>query len=295
MEMHQLKYFLAVAETGSFSRAAERCYVSQPSLSQQIIKLEQEVGQPLFDRAGRRVMLTQAGKMLVEHARTILMTVENATKQLKSAGEDVSVRLSVGVIPTIGPYILPKVIGNFLKSRPNIDLVIQEDYTQRLITALCEGEIDIAIMALPINNDQLAVETLGTDALLLALPRGHKLTKKRRVKTADVRDERFVLINEMHCLGEQVASFCRQHEFQPGVVCRSAQISTVQALVELDQGISILPAMARDNHRSSRLVYCEFGDEKPSRTIVAAHHRHRYMIPQAQEFIDTVRQHLESK
>lgn len=295
MEMHQLKYFLAVAETGSFSRAAERCYVSQPSLSQQIIKLEQEIGQPLFDRAGRRVMLTQAGKTLLEHARTILMTVENATKQLKSADEKTNVHLAVGVIPTIAPYILPKVIGSFLKNRPNVELVIQEDYTQRLITALCEGEIDVAIMALPISNDQLAVETLGTDDLLLALPRGHRLTKKRRVKTTDVRDERFVLISEMHCLGEQVASFCRQHEFQPSVVCRSAQISTVQALVALDQGISLLPAMARDSYKNSKLVYCEFGDDKPSRTIVAVYHRHRYRIPQAREFVEAVRLNLAGK
>jgi len=292
MEMHQLKYFLAVAETGSFSRAAKRCNVSQPSLSQQIIKLEQQVGQPLFDRTGRRVILTQAGQLLLEHARTILMTVENATRQLKSAGQESRVGLSVGVIPTIAPYLLPKVIGSFLKSHPNLELTIQEDYTERLIAGLCEGKLDIAIAALPINDDQIVVETLGTDALLLALPQGHRLTRKRRIKTDDVRDERFVLISEMHCLGEQVMSFCRQHEFQPSVVCRSAQISTVQAMVALGQGISLLPAMARNAYRSSRLVYCEFGDEKPSRTIIAAYHRHRYRIPQAQEFVEAVRLQL---
>jgi LysR family hydrogen peroxide-inducible transcriptional activator len=294
MEMHQLKYFLAVAETGSFSRAAERCYVSQPSLSQQIIKLEQETGQRLFDRAGRRVLLTEAGRLLLEHARTILTTVDNATRQLRDAQQDGFGRLAVGVIPTIAPYLLPDVVEAFLQARPKVELTIHEDYTQRLIASLCEGDLDVAIAALPLKNERISVEILGVDPLLLVVPRGRRLAKRRRVTWDAVKDERFIVINEMHCLGEQIASFCGQHSFQPRVVCRSAQLSTVQALVALGQGVSLLPAMARDADRSPRRVYRALAGSNPARTIVAMRHRHRHQTPEMHQFLETVKTHLQA-
>jgi LysR family hydrogen peroxide-inducible transcriptional activator len=293
MEMHQLRYFVAVAEAGSFSRAAERCHVSQPSLSQQIIKLEGELGRSLFDRAGRRVLLTEAGRMLLDHARSILMTAENATHQLKEAGGDGIGRLAVGVIPTIAPYLLPAVIAAFTRTRPKIELVIQEDYTQRVVAGLCDGSLDIGIAAMPINNDQLVVEPLGIDPLLVVFPSRHRLAKKRKVSFAELRSEPFVLINDLHCLGEQVTSFCRSHEIEPRVVCLSSQISTVQALVALGQGVSLLPEMARNADTSRRRVYAELA-EQPARTIVAMRHRHRYQTTQAREFIDIVKRQLAS-
>jgi LysR family hydrogen peroxide-inducible transcriptional activator len=295
MEMHQLRYFVAVADEGSFSRAAERCFVSQPSLSQQIIKLEQEVGRPLFDRAGRRVLLTDAGRLLLEHARAVLMTIENATRQLKEVHCDSSGRLTVGVIPTIASYLLPPVIATFRRTHPRVELMIQEDYTQRLVASVRQGDLDIAIAALPIDDDQLTLETLGTDPLVLAVPSGHPLARKRRPVLRDLNQEPFVLISDMHCLGEQVMSICRSHEIQPKLVCRGAQISTVQALIALGEGVSLLPLMSREADRSRHTVYRELPEDKPERTVVALRHRHRYHTSHAREFLEIVRARLERK
>lgn len=181
MEIHQLKYFVAVAEMASFSRAAEKCHVSQPSLSQQIIKLEGEVGQPLFDRAGRRVLLTEAGRLLLQHARTALLTLDNAARQLKELETTVRGRLAVGVIPTIAPYLLPGVVKEFLAAFPEVELTIQEDYTERLLAGLYDGHIDVAIAAAPIIGEQLTVEVLGDDPLLLALAPKHRFATAKKV------------------------------------------------------------------------------------------------------------------
>jgi LysR family transcriptional regulator, hydrogen peroxide-inducible genes activator len=293
MEMHQLKYFVAAAETGSFSRAAEKCNVSQPSLSQQIIKLEGEIGQPLFDRAGRRVLLTEAGRLLVEHARAALMTLENAARQLNGLRTEVRGRLSVGVIPTIAPHLLPAVVRDFLAAFPGVELTIQEDYTERLLAGLCEGNLDVAIAAAPISGERLTFEVLGSDPLLLALPKAHRLARARRVSWESVKQEAFVLINEMHCLGEQIHGLCRGQGFQPRVVCRSSQIATVQELVELGQGVSLLPQMACKPGGEAGVVYRKIDGADLSRTVVAVRHTQRYELPQARQFISTVKSHLQ--
>jgi len=292
MEMHQLRYFLAIAATGNFTRAAEQCHVSQPSLSQQIIKLEEEVGHKLFDRMGRRFQLTDAGRLLLDHARTVLTTVENATRQLRETRGQGFGRLAIGVIPTIAPYLLPRALAAFTRANPHVELIIQEDYTARIIDGLSAGELDIAIAALPITDDNLVVEVLGTEPLLLVLPKGHPLTGKRRVELSDISGEPFVLISDVHCLGQQVMSICRSHELSPRIVCRGAQISTVQAMVALGQGISLLPAMARRGDNDRRRVYQALAVDRPERTIVAVQHRHRFQTAQAQQFIEILKRLL---
>jgi len=289
MEMHQLKYFLAIADTGNFTRAAELCHVSQPSLSQQIIKLEEEVGHRLFDRMGRRVQLTDAGRLLLEHARAVITTVENATRELRETRGQGFGRLAIGVIPTIAPFVLPQALAAFARAHPNVELIVQEDYTAHILAGLTAGELDVAIAALPIADENLVVEVLGTEPLLLVLPKGHHLAGKRRVLLRDISGEPFVLISDVHCLGEQVMSFCRGHEIEPRIVCRGAQISTVQAMVALGQGISLLPAMAGHQDSDRRRVYQLLAEDPPERTIVAVRHRHRFKTPQARTFIEILR------
>src|SRR6516165_11523293 len=154
MEMHQLRYFVAIARTGSFSRAAEQCFVSQPSLSQQIQKLEKSLGQRLFDRLGRRAALTDAGRLLLERAEVILETVDDTERQLRDADDQQGGRLAVGAIPTIAPYLLPLVVPRFLKRYPQVELTIQEDVTQHLLATVVAGDLDLALLALPINDDR---------------------------------------------------------------------------------------------------------------------------------------------
>ena len=218
MELHQLRYFTAVAEAGSFSRAAERCHVSQPSLSQQISKLERQLGQRLFDRLGRRVLLTDAGRELLDRAHAILSAVDDAERQLKAGGSQG--RLTVGAIPTVAPYLLPAVLEQFTARHPDVELTIHEDVKQNLLAATVAGDIDLALVALPVVDDRLEVESILTEPLLAALPPRHRLRRRPRLTLDDLRDERFILMNEMHCLGDQVLNFCKAHACQPRIACR---------------------------------------------------------------------------
>jgi LysR family hydrogen peroxide-inducible transcriptional activator len=289
MELHQLRYFVAVAQTGNFSRAAERCHVSQPSLSQQVLKLERQLGQPLLNRLGRRAVLTDAGRVLLERAIAILAAVDEAERRVWNGGELAGGRLAIGAIPTIAPYLLPAALKHFSRRCPKVQLAVQEDVTRNLIAAIVEGELDLAIVALPIADERLRTEAVLTEALFAALPRGHRLTRSRTITIKDLSAERFILLNEMHCLGEQVLTLCRAHDCQPAIACRSAQIATVQALIALGHGVSLLPDMACRADRTNRLVYRSLATEQSLRTIAAVWHRHSYHSPAVDCFLDALR------
>jgi LysR family hydrogen peroxide-inducible transcriptional activator len=289
MELHQLRYFVAVAQSGNFSRAAERCHVSQPSLSQQILKLERRLGQPLFNRLGRRAVLTDAGRLLLDRATSILSAADDAERRLRAGDEAHGGRLAIGAIPTIAPYILPGTLEAFVRRCPKVELMVREDVTHNLIQAVVEGELDLAILALPINDDRLEAEPLLSELLYVAFAPGHPLTRRRRLTIQDLAEERFILLNEMHCLGEHILNFCRAHECQPQIACRSAQIGTIQSLIALGQGISLLPDMARRADRSRSLVYRPLAKDQPRRTIAVVWHRHHYHSPMAEGFLAELR------
>jgi LysR family hydrogen peroxide-inducible transcriptional activator len=289
MELHQLRYFVAVAQAGNFSRAAERCHVSQPSLSQQVLKLERRLGQPLLNRLGRRAVLTDAGRLLLDRATAILAEVDDVERRLAGGGGLRGGRLAVGAIPTIAPYLLPAALEGFARRCPHVELAVHEDVTRNLIAALVEGDLDLAVVALPIAEERLHLEPVLTEPLFAAVPRGHALARRRKITLRDLSQERFILLNEMHCLGEQVLSLCRAHDCQPTIACRSAQIATVQALIALGQGVSLLPDMACRADHGKQLVYRPLANEEPRRTIAAAWHRHSYHSPAAECFLADLR------
>ena len=291
MEMHQLRYFVAVAQTNSFSRAAEACFVSQPSLSQQIAKLEAQVGHRLLDRLGRRVQLTDAGRQLLDSAMAILATVEDAKRRLQDDANLAGCRLTLGAIPTIAPYLLPILLQRFERRHAGVELTVHEDVTRNLIGAVISGELDLAVMALPFKDERLAFEELWTESLLLALPRGHRLARKKQVNMDEIREERFLLLTEMHCLGEQVLSYCRAHECQPHIACRSAQIATMQALIEQGLGVTLLPEMATRNQTKKSIVYRRLAGHCPSRTVTVIWRKHRYHSIAAERFLDVLREY----
>jgi LysR family hydrogen peroxide-inducible transcriptional activator len=295
MELHQLRYFVAVAQLGNFSRAAERCHVSQPSLSQQILKLERRIGQPLFSRLGRKTVLTDAGRLLLDRALSILATVDDAERRLRAGDQVHGGRLAIGAIPTIAPYVLPDTLETFIEQCPKVELIVREDVTAQLVPAVLEGELDLALVALPISHEHLHVEPLHSEPLLLALPPKHALAKKKKLSLADLVDERFILLGEMHCLGEQVLNFCRANECQPYIACRSAQIATIQSLIGLGQGISLLPEMARSANGSDNLVYRSLSEPEPRRTIAVIWHRHHYHSPLAEEYLAGLREWAKKK
>ena len=188
-EIHQLKYFVAVAETGSFTRAAEREGITQPTLSEQILRLESKkhgLNRRLFDRLGRKVVLTDAGQELLQHAQRILAAVKEAERSVRDSAEGGTLR--VGAIPTIAPFLLPGMVTRFRKDHPTVQLQLKEDLTERLLADLLSGELDVALMALPIRDERLHVEKLFTEPLVVALPAKHRLATKTEEKLGDVVD-----------------------------------------------------------------------------------------------------------
>src|SRR5687768_2275721 len=240
MELRQLEYLVAVVDASSFSAAARQLGVAQPSISEQIRKLERELRQPLLDRLPRRVVPTPAGQQLVEHARRILAEISEAKRRAgESAKGKLSGRLAIGAIPTIAPFLLPRLVPAFERKHPEVGLVVSEDTTARLIEQLAHGEIDLALASsVSATTPHLQVEKLAEEPLLLMLPARHRLarTKAKRVDPDALMGERFVALHEMHCLADQSARFCLQRELRPPVVMHGSNLFTLSAMVAIGMG-----------------------------------------------------------
>jgi LysR family transcriptional regulator, hydrogen peroxide-inducible genes activator len=283
--MHQLRYVVAVSRAGNFSRAAEQCHVSQPSLSQQILKLEEELGERLFDRMKREAKLTPHGEAFLPRAVKILEEVDAAKREASDAHSLLRGRLIVGVLPTIAPYLLPRVLVGFAEKFPGVEIVVQEDTTARLLKLAQAYEIDFALASRPIQDQRMEVKDLFTEELRLALPPCHPLTRKRTVRLADLEKEPFIVMKEGHCLGDQVLSFCDRRDLKPTINFRSAQLETIQALVRSGVGISLVPAMAARGERKDLPEYRSLPAPKPERKIVAVWPKQRPLGRAANEFL----------
>lgn len=288
MEMHQLRYVVAVARTGNFSRAAEQCHVAQPSLSQQILKLEGELGERLFDRMKREAKLTPHGEAFLRHAVRILEEVDAAKREATDARDLLRGTVTIGVLPTIAPYLLPAVMTQFTEKFPGVELVVQEDTTARLLKLAHAYDIDFALASEPIQDERLEVRVLFAEELLLALPPGHPLTRKRTVAIADLDGERLIVMKEGHCLGDQVLGFCDRRDVKPRISFRSAQLETVQALVNGGLGLSLIPAMAARSEREDLPEYRSLQSPRPERRIVAVWPKQRPPGRAANEFLKIV-------
>jgi LysR family transcriptional regulator, hydrogen peroxide-inducible genes activator len=289
MELSQLRYVLAVADTGNFTRAAARSNIAQPSLSQQIIKLEKELGHKLFHRLGRRAVLTEAGKVFLERSRRILFEVEDATKEL---GDSPSLerKITVGAIPTLAPYLLPGLISQSRERFPYLQVNIREDFKTTLIRELREGDLDLAIVALPADDPMIQAETLWKESLLLAVASKHPLASKPKVTGADLASETFILLGTSSSLSDQVKRFCGEHHFEPRIGSQCAQVATVKALVAIGAGISILPSGAKSVEDKGSLTFISLADSEPIREIAVLRHMQRYQSRGAEQFLSLLRE-----
>lgn len=274
MDFDQLRYFLRVADRQSFTRAAEDLGVSQPALSRSIQKLEEALGRPVFERRTRSVALTDAGTLLQARAQQVLAILEDTKAEITDDGE--SGRVRVGAIPTIAPFFLPEVLRQFSKEFPKATLVVQENTTDALLKSCTQGEIDLAIVALPVPVRYLEVEELFEEELLLVLPPDHPLVDREKIRLCDVEPYPFVLLDEAHCLSDNIVSFCRQRSFQPVAMERTSQLAMVQELVSLSHGVSMIPDMARRRDQSDRRVYRSLSGRKPTRTVAAVWNPYRF-------------------
>ncbi|MBN8581942.1 MAG: LysR family transcriptional regulator [Anaerolineae bacterium] len=290
MEIHQLTYFVAVAETGSFSRAAERCNIAQPSLSQQIQKLEQELGEPLFDRLPRKVVLTDAGRTLLPRAINILSDlhdIKHTLNQNTDAGQGL---LNVGFIPTIAPFVLPRAIKRFSEEFPNARLTVQEDLTEAIVRNLLDGKLDVGITSIPIHHRLIRTEELLTEPLLVASSKQNDCITRTTIHVKELDDFPFIALSEMHCLGEQVQSFCHRQNLELKIVCDTSQLTTVKNCVEIGLGLSLVPRALALSDTSQQVNYRPLNGAAPQRKIAAATHAERTQSFLAKKFIEIVRE-----
>ncbi len=301
MEFRQLQYVLAVARERNFTRAALKLLIAQPSLSQQVAKLEQEIGIPLFERGPSGVELTYAGQLFVEKAQVIV----DGTEQLRTAMRDLSElkkgRLVIGSLPMTGSHVMPVILPAFRERFPDIEIVLIEDTTANLEKLASTGETDLCLLSLPIQSAELDYEPFLQEAILLAVPPNHPLrsasTSKKgttsNVSLNTVRDEPFIVLKKGQGFREITFDLCRHAGFIPNVVFESNNIETIQSLVAAGMGVALVPQMVmRDRQGSGKHApaYLEITDENAARSLVIGYRKQRYLSNAAQAFIATVKE-----
>ncbi len=289
MDTILLRAFVETADAGSVSRAARQLALSQPSLTAQIQRLETHLGAAVFDRHGRGVTLTDAGRALYPRARRILDEVRNTEEAIRRERDLVAETLNVGAIPTVAPYVLPAAVQRFRAQHASTRISLREDYSAVVARLLADGELDVVIAALPYAFEQLETEALGTDALVVAVPSTHAAARAGRITLAQLRDAPAVTLDPAHCLGEQVAGFCSSRQVSPSVVCRSAQLATVFELVGAGVGVSIVPAIAAARHNTPQVAYVPLAEQALQRHIVAVWRPGSPRSVQARAFVECVR------
>ena len=256
MELHQLRYFCAIVHAGNFTRAAEQLGIAQPSLSQQIKRLEKDLGSPLFERLGRSVRLTAAGEGLHTMAVGILQQVAEAESRIAALNEGYAT-LRIGVIPTIMPYFIARTIGDFTRRFPRINLQFREETTSQLIEALQAGEIDLAVVRLPVPKADIVCSELFREQLLVALPPKHPLSGHSTVDLGEVRHERLLLLKEGNCLRDDVMTTCARAKAELHSVFETNQLESIFELVRSGFGLSVVPETAASNAAGCTLVHLQ--------------------------------------
>lgn len=265
--LRQIQYAIAVEEMGGFSRAAERCHVSQPALSAQLALLEGSLGARIFERGARRVLITPAGRVLLDHARSVLRAVEQLGEAATRLGDPLTSSIRVGVIPTLAPYLVPELVGPMHKAFPGLRLIWREERTQELRSLLQMGEIDAALVALETDLGDVESAALGRDAFFLAVPPEHPLASGTGpVQLAQLAGETVLLLEDGHCLRDQTLRFCGSKLGAESNV-RATSLSTLAQMVAGGIGTTLLPqlSLATEN-RHERLVIRPFA-EAPFRTV----------------------------
>lgn len=266
MNIRDLEYVVAVADLKNFTDAAARCFVSQPSLSGQIKKLEDQLGVKIFERSNKSVMVTDIGESIVQSARTILTEVSAMKDKAQRVQNPLGGRFNLGAFPTLSTYLFPKIVPNISKNLKDLKLVLTEDKTEVLIDKLLEGSLDAALLALPVDHAGLEVAPLFDDAFCLAVPKGHALSKKRKINQAELARHRLLLLEEGHCLRDQALDVCQIHNIGEEADFRATSLETLRLMVASGAGITFMPEIAlRKGDRD--IVYIPFAKPAPQRTI----------------------------
>jgi LysR family hydrogen peroxide-inducible transcriptional activator len=269
MNLRDLRYLVALADLKHFGRAAEASFVSQPTLSTQLKKFEDELGVPLIERNPRNVMLTEVGEAVVARARVMLREADEIRAIARRSKDPESGVVKMGIFPTLGPYLLPHIVPNIVTRFPKLELILIEEKTEVILRMLHEGELDCAILALPIPEEGLHAEFLFEEDFILAVPRQHPMAKHKRVKLADLNDEQLLLLDDGHCLREQALEVCHQTGAGERHGFRATSLETLRHMVAANVGMTLLPALTvhPPSPVSNTIQLIPFTDPPPHRRI----------------------------
>jgi len=287
--LKQLRYFEALARHGHFGRAAEACAISQPALSMQIKEMEEVLGAPLLERGARQVRLTQFGEVAVERAREILRAADELGDLARASRDRLVGRLRIGVIPTVAPYLLPRVVGNLTASYPELDIHVRETVTPKLIQELGDGQLDTAIVALPVSETSLDETPLFDERFVLV--RSAREANAPLPNADSLREMRLLLLEEGHCFRDQALSFCNLPSGPPREVLDASSLSTLVQMVSAGMGVTLIPEMAVPvETRSASVSISRFESPEPRRTVGMVWRKSSPLAGQLAEIAEIVRQ-----
>jgi len=270
MNLRDLRYLVALAEHRHFGRAAEASFVSQPTLSTQIKKLEDELGVALVERTPRKVLLTEVGREIAQRAREVLNEVDQIKAIARRTLDPESGTLRMGIFPTLGPYLLPHVIPRIRERFPRLELLLVEEKSETLLRLLREGRLDAAVLALPLHDDQLHIEFLFEEPFVLAAPEQHTLSRRKTLKLDDLADESLLLLDDGHCLRDQALEVCHLSGANEKSGFRATSLETLRQMVAANVGITLLPMLSVQPPvaQSDNVHLVPFrGNQAPSRRI----------------------------
>lgn len=295
MELQQLRYFVHVANYRNFTKAARRCNVAQPSLSQQIKKLETELKSPLFHRQGRNIVLTESGQVLLPRALSILSLHDNTVSELNElAGHCGTVRF--GIIQTMAPYVVPYLL-DLHREKQAMELPafeVYEDFTENLIKKLVEGELDFAVMSSPISEPQLMMKVIAHEPFVAVVPSDSKLVRLGTLKLSDLRDGPFLPLSRIHCAGQQIHELCKLGTDKTRTIIQSFQIETILRLVASGGYATVVPLMAMSGEHREGVTQIPLSDKKIQRQITIVQHPDRYQSESARKLMKSLSNAIEN-
>jgi LysR family hydrogen peroxide-inducible transcriptional activator len=291
MNLRDLRYLVALADERHFGKAAERCFVSQPTLSAQIRKLEEYLGVPLVERQPKRVALTATGDKIVQRARALLQQADAIVELARTDRDPLAGALKLALIPTVGPYLLPHIAGRLRRELPRLKLMLYEYQTEHLLSRLRSGEIDVGVLALPVDIDGIESAPLYDEPFTLAVPATHPLAERERVKIEDLRGETLLLLEDGHCLRDQALEVCSRVRVNEAQDYRATSLETLRQMVAAGHGITLLPELAAETSVGTArgLRIKPFAKPAPGRTIGAVWRKSTTRTPAIEGIVATIR------
>jgi LysR family hydrogen peroxide-inducible transcriptional activator len=297
MNLKDLKYLVALADTGHFGKAAARSFVSQPTLSAQLKKLEEYLGVKLVERQPKNVQLTEVGKQVVVRARRMLDDGEEIVALARSNTDPLAGKLKIALIPTIGPYLLPRVMPKLRKALPHLGLMLYEYQTEPLLKRLRDGEIDLGILALPAAQDGVEFQELYVEAFTVAVPNGHPLAERSTIKLQDLKGHTLLLLEDGHCLRDQALEVCSRVDVHEAEDFRATSLETLRQMVVAGLGITLLPELAVEAPFGSQrgLTIRQFAKPAPARSVGAVWRKSSTRLPAIAEVCKVVQHTMSGK